>query len=375
METYRKKDGAIGYREKVYFNGKAIVSPFFRRQTDAKNWKARTVTERQKQIATGLSYDPKITFGEFANKWFEEKVKGRNASKTQDTYRRELDKHLLPMFEKTSLGAISHTHANLLISELKKKELSNKTTNNVVNTLKAILNVAVKWDYIAKSPLYGFQTLKLNPNTFKFWTDTEISQFLRATLNDPLYPLWVVTVNTGMRKGELLGLCWDRINLSLGRIEITRMFNRYGLHEHTKTYEKRILPINDGVKDIILKLLREQKNPRFVFARPDGRPLDYNHITREFHKAQKKAGITNGIRFHDLRHTFASQFMMHGGNVFTLQKLLGHKSVNMTMKYAHLSEDFLKDAVNVVNFSGEEKTEDSTKTALETKTNLQVVGF
>lgn len=374
METRKNKNGIIVYREKVYLDGKAVVSPYFRRQTDARNWKARTITERQIQMSTGLSYNPKLTFLEFTEKWFEEKVKPRNSKKTQDTYRRELDKHLLPMFAKTPLGNITHSHANQLIANLKSKNLSNKTTNNVVNTLKAILNIAVKWDYIAKNPLYGYQTLRLNPNTFKFWTDTEISQFLRSTLKDPLYALWTIAINTGMRKGELLGLCWDRINLTQDRIEITRMFNRYGLQEHTKTYEKRILPINDGVKNLFLRLLKEQKKPRFVFARPDGRPLDYNHLTREFHNAQKRAGITNRIRFHDLRHTFASQFMMHGGNVFTLQKLLGHKSVNMTMKYAHLSDDFLRDAVNVVNFSGEEN-EFSTKIAPQSNKILQIAGF
>ncbi len=374
METRKKQDGTIGHREKVYFEGKAIVSPFFRRQTDAKNWKARIMTERQKQLATGLSYNPKITFGEFAAKWFDEKVKVRNAKKTQDTYRRELNQYLLPMFAKTSLGAIYHHHVNLLTSQLKDKELSNKTINNVINTLKTILNVAVKWDYIAKSPLYGFQTLKLNPNTFKFWTNTEISQFLRATLNDPFYPAWVFALNTGLRKGEILGLCWDRVNMALGQIEITRTIGRYGLQEHTKTYTKRILPINDEVKRVLLGLMKEQRNPHFLFTDPDGTPLNYDRLTRSFIAAQKKAGMTNIIRFHDTRHTFASQFMMHGGNVFTLQKLLGHTSVNMTMKYAHFSDDYLKDAVNVVNFSGR-ATELSTKIAPEEESSLQVVGF
>jgi hypothetical protein len=90
---------------------------------------------------------------------------------------------------------------------------------------------------------------------------------------------------------------------------------------------------------------------------------------------KKKAGMTNVIRLHDTRHTFASQFMMHGGNVFTLQKLLGHKSVNMTMKYAHLADDYLKDAVGIISFSGEEKTDLSPKRGIHPASswNLRII--
>jgi len=69
-------------------------------------------------------------------------------------------------------------------------------------------------------------------------------------------------------------------------------------------------------------------------------------------KAQRKAGLTNIIRFHDMRHTFASQFVMNKGDIYTLQKLLGHTSVTMTQRYSHLSEEFMQGAANVVSFSG-----------------------
>jgi integrase len=375
LETRRKKNGSIVYREKVYINGQAVKSIWFNRITDARNWKARTITERHQQIASGITYNPKTTFEDFATKWFEERIKVRTSLRTQDAYRFELKNHLLPLLAKIPLGSINHQNANLLIAKLKDKELSNKSINNIVNTLKAILNMAVRWDYIPKNPLLGFQTLKVNPNTFKYWTTTEILQFLRANLNHPLYYLWVVMLNTGMRKGEALGLWWDRTNLSLGQIEISRTIGRYGLQEHTKTYEKRILPINDEVKKVLLELFKRQLNPHFVFTSPEGEQLDYHHVTREFIKAQKKAGMTNVIRLHDTRHTFASQFMMHGGNVFTLQKLLGHKSVNMTMKYAHLADNYLRDAVGIISFSGEEKIDFSPKTAPKEETVLQVIGI
>ena len=100
--------------------------------------------------------------------------------------------------------------------------------------------------------------------------------------------------------------------------------------------------------------MRNQSNPRFVFTDFDGQPYNPDHFSqRHFLKAQKRAGIARKISFHVLRHTYASLYMMNGGNVYDLQKILGHTKVDMTMKYAHLSPQHLRKAVETVRFSGE----------------------
>lgn len=124
-----------------------------------------------------------------------------------------------------------------------------------------------------------------------------------------------------------------------------------------------------------LSSIPEQRNKQFVFATKDGLSLDYNHLSRKyFKKAQKDAGIANRIRFHDLRHTYASQFMMSGGDIFTLQRLLGHKSLDMTMKYAHLSPSYLDKAANIVCFRGQ-MDGFSPNTVQEEKNSLKASGF
>jgi integrase len=82
------------------------------------------------------------------------------------------------------------------------------------------------------------------------------------------------------------------------------------------------------------------------------------HLDRQFAAARKRAGSTK-IRFHDLRHTFASHFMMNGGNIYDLQKILGHSSVKMTERYAHLSPNHLSDAMKIVSFSGDPEQDSS----------------
>jgi integrase len=354
METRKNKDGKItGYREKIYMNSKPVLSPTFKRKSDAKDWKARMVSEKNKNLAIGFSYKPDVKFHDFAIKWLEEKVKLHNKPRTYENYRCQIEKHILPMCFKLSIGEVTPMILNDLILELKAKDLSNKSINDIITTLKTILNTAVKWNYLPKNQLFGTPLLKEDPKSIKFWSKTEILQFLRANLNDPLYPLWVFIINTGCRKGEALGLCWDRVNLSMSQVEISRTMGRSGLTETTKTHEKRVIPLNNDAKEIIFKLMKTRKsNSPLVFTNANGTPIDYSHLYRHLSNAQKKASLTTSLNVHGLRHTFASQFMMHGGNIFTLQKLLGHKSIDMTMKYAHLAQDYLQEASNIISFNG-----------------------
>ncbi|RYZ87538.1 MAG: site-specific integrase [Proteobacteria bacterium] len=153
-----------------------------------------------------------------------------------------------------------------------------------------------------------------------------------------------------MRRGELCGLKWDRIDLVRNQIVISRSLSRYGLSESTKSGKKRFVPINSVMKDLLRSLMKEQRG-EFVFSDAEGRSLDVHHMYRDFRAAQTRAGFTRRIRFHDLRHTFASHFMMNGGNIYDLQKILGHSSLEMTQRYAHMSPDHLAQAIQIVSFT------------------------
>ena len=109
--------------------------------------------------------------------------------------------------------------------------------------------------------------------------------------------------------------------------------------------------MNDKVKAILMERFKGRLNDEFVFTDSIGNHLDYCHLTeRHFMVAQREAGLSKIIRFHDLRHTFASHFMMNGGNLYTLQKLLGHSDIETTMIYAHLDSDFMKQSISLIGF-------------------------
>lgn len=109
--------------------------------------------------------------------------------------------------------------------------------------------------------------------------------------------------------------------------------------------------MNQTLKKLFSDLFRRQKSPVWVFTKENGEHFDVNHVSqREYKKALIKANIAPSFRFHDLRHTYASHFVMKGGDVFTLQKILGHSKIEMTQRYSHLSQEYLNSAVKIIDF-------------------------
>ncbi|MFC1667090.1 site-specific integrase [Candidatus Omnitrophota bacterium] len=138
-----------------------------------------------------------------------------------------------------------------------------------------------------------------------------------------------------MFKGEILGLKWQDIDFSRRIIYLL----------DTKNGEKRELPMNDTVKTALLRTLRHPDSP-YVFGDKNGRP--FRDIRKSFFTAIRKSGIIN-FRFHDLRHTFSSHLVMSGVDLNTVRELLGHKSLKMTLRYAHLSPNHKGRAVELLS--------------------------
>jgi integrase len=154
-----------------------------------------------------------------------------------------------------------------------------------------------------------------------------------------------------MRLAELCGLNWDRIDFVNNQICITRTRDKYGLKDTTKTKIKTFVPMATEVRILLVSLFNSRQDNPYVFLEADGTEVKYSHVYRRFGKAQDKAGITNKIRVHDLRHTFASNYMMNGGNVFDLQKILGHTDIKMTMRYAHFTAEHLQTSIKFMNMT------------------------
>ena len=143
------------------------------------------------------------------------------------------------------------------------------------------------------------------------------------------------TINTGMRKGEILSLKWGQVR------------NGFIYLDKTKTDEARQIPINDDLDECFRGIRkRQQLTSQYVFS--DGNGGYIQDIKTAFKSALDRAGIID-FRPHDLRHTFASHYLMRGGSLKALKEILGHADIKMTMRYAHLSKEFAREEIQLMN--------------------------
>lgn len=355
MET--SKNGKK-FREMIWMDNTLIKGPYFSRKNDAAAWKANKLNERTKLQILGEEYktQSKLSFSEFSLPWLEQKIKPLKAPSTFKDYERILRVHILPVLGNVPLKSVKVREADQLVLALHKKGTSPKGIQNILGVLKQILNEAEKCEEVLKNHLRQYKTPKVPQRDYKYWSDSEIRQFLLTSRNDPYYQYFLTALYTGMRKGEIAGLTWDCIDFERNLITVKGTLDKFGYRASTKTGKIRYVPINTFLKKILLEMFknRSDNNSTFVFLLKD-QPIDTNHLYRIFQKLQTKARIDKRIRVHDLRHTFASQFMMKGlGSLYDLSQVLGHSDTKMTQRYAHLSPQHLSGVTQNLKFGVEE---------------------
>ncbi len=202
--------------------------------------------------------------------------------------------------------------------------------------LRKMLNVAIKWGYVQKNPFSGRVPGPVN-DVPRYFRDDEI-EVIREYFSDPRHPKWQVdfvflAINTGLRRKELLRLKWPD-HVDLGKEQVMP----YG-----KNDKSRMVPLNYEALRILKNRLRHIKNPKVFWE-----IKNESAVSSMWRRFQMKTKI-NG-RFHDLRHTYASYFVMNGGNLYHLKDILGHSDIQTVQIYAKLAPDSLHRDKNCVNF-------------------------
>lgn len=360
MEKVRRKNG-FKYREKIRINGKLILGPWMDRKTDAKKWRTQKESERDRLKVYGVEVDFAKTFKEFKDEWLEKK-KGQ-ARRTYDSYHSTTEKYLSPRFGPIRLVDISRNSAEQLKSDLLSQgEIGITRINFILRVFKSIIGDAVKSGYLLDSKIKNVDFLPSQRRSLTYWTPDEARQFLASNRNSDLYYLYLIALNTGLRKGELCGLCWDKVDFLSGLIEISRTMERYGLKNETKSKKIRYVPMNESTREALISLHQKRTDSPFVFLRSDGKPIDYGHLQyRVFNRDVVRSGVKM-IRFHDLRTTYASSFVTQGGDIFALSKILGHSSVKITEdRYAFLSQNYLLKNASKMEINLQTRTEPALK--------------
>lgn len=284
-----------------------------------------------KDVHLGIHEPDKVLFEEVAISY----LRFSKANKSINSYNRDtisLKKHLIPYFNGDYLISITPQ----AIEEYKIKRLekvSPATVNRELACLKHLISKSIEWGYCNDNPAKKVRLLKEPPGRIRYLEDYEI-QMLLDECSPELKPIVIVALNTGMRKSEILNLKWNDISFK-DNIIIVR---------NSKNNESRVIPMNSTVKETLKRRYHPEND--YVFSNKKGDP--YKQIKTGFKSALKRAGIED-FRFHDIRHTFASHLVMAGCGIKTVQQLLGHKDLRMTMRYSHLSKTHLQNAVNLLD--------------------------
>ncbi|MFH1007853.1 MAG: site-specific integrase [Candidatus Latescibacterota bacterium] len=174
------------------------------------------------------------------------------------------------------------------------------------------------------------------------WLDKEETGRLLEECPSHIYALVATALNTGLRRAELFHLEWSDVDFTSESITV-----RNKAEWHTKNYESRTIPMNSFLYGVLRKHPR-RINSTFVFSNPEGKPWD--NVRQSLSNAAERAGIGH-LGLHALRHTFASQLVMAGVDLRTVQKWMGHKNIKTTMRYAHLAPSHERAAIEMLNLS------------------------
>lgn len=209
-------------------------------------------------------------------------------------------------------------------------EVSPATVNRELEVLRHLFNLADRWNrFFGKNPVSRAGLLPLNNKKERILTLDEEKRLFAAC--DPyLRNIIVTALYTGMRKGEIITLKWDNVDLESGLITIDQT--------NSKSKKTRRIPINSIVRKLLLGQRLKSAGNEHVFLSSKGTPyLRQDSLNRAFILALRKAKI-QGLRFHDLRHTAATRMIELGGSIVAVKEILGHSTLDMTMRYAHPNE-------------------------------------
>jgi len=218
------------------------------------------------------------------------------------------------------------------------------TVDRKLEVLRAMFNWAISQKVIGgQNPMKGVKLFKPNNEIVRYLTADEYVAVLEAANHERWYvrPVIELAANTGLRKRNILRLRWEECDFATGVIRITR----------TKRKKTVTIPMTEATRAVLESVRKKTGKYMFVFCHFEGEQagLPIGDIKKSWKAVLKGAGITRPFRFHDLRHSCASQLVMNGASLMAVKEILGHESLKTTLRYAHLSPEYVAQEVKVLD--------------------------
>lgn len=344
IQERRTENGDVKYRVQIRLKGYPVTSATFKRKTDAKKWAQKTEAAMQEGRYFKTLEATKHTVAELVDRYIENIIpnKPKNAegcTAQLKWWKNEIGHCLL---SDLTPALIAEKRDKLLRGiTYKGKVRSPATVVRYLAALSHAITMAIKeWGWLEDSPMRKVTKPTEPRGRVRFLNDVEKEVLLttcKESSNPYLYIVVVLALSTGMRQGEIMNLCWEDVNLDVGRIILTE----------TKNGDRRVVSLR-GQALSLLRKFKEKCEKDFGLLFPSlktKKPID---LRFSWNQALKKAGIKD-FRFHDCRHSAASYLAMSGATPSEIAEVLGHRNFNMVKKYAHLSEQHSAKVVEKMN--------------------------
>ena len=284
------------------------------------------------------------TFAAFAKIFMATYAKANNKISEQTSKQSILDNRLLPKFGARRLDSFTVLDLDTMKAEMLDDEYSRKSVNNTLATLSKILHYAHDIEKIAKVPSFKF--LKIKEEKFDFLDFAEFERLVAAARTEPeMQALVLVGGEAGLRMGEILALSRDCIDFRSGNLSVWEN-DWHGHINSPKGGDRRTIPMTDRLRAAFQQM--RHLRGELTFCGPDGEPWTRHTIQLGLNRICRRAGLRR-IGAHVLRHTFCSHLAMRGAPPKAIQELAGHKSMKVTMRYMHLTESALRDAIRLLD--------------------------
>ena len=324
--------------------------------------KLKKALEESKKV--DVTRTGKYTVEAWMDEWFENVAKLKVRPSSHQTYRGYIDHHIAPNIGNIPLERLSTMDLQKLYRKLmnkgrverieakdQPKGLSAKTVRNINQVISSAMDFAVAQKIIPENPCKAVALPKVEHKEMQTIPAEQLQTFLQEAKASGVYEMYYIELATGLRRGELLGLKWTDIDWKNGIIKVRRSIARVNgeiVESPLKTKNSyRAVTISPQAVEI-LKEQKEKTNDQYIFPSPNGGPISPDSVNNMLKRVLARAGIPK-VRFHDLRHTFATIALQNGVDIKTVSGMLGHFSAGFTLDtYAHVTTSAQKEAAQTM---------------------------